>query len=619
MYSNSLTPEQYLDEILSLPYILDELPPQVSRDGHWVAWTWYNAGSKADVFAVLSDGSVEPIRLTDTSDETVLVSWLPDSSGVIVAQDKDGNERVQLFRIDLENPLEMIPLTEPSPNYYIHGGQLHPNKRWLVYAANLDLESAQEIEPTRIYRHDLLTGQRLLLAKPEKAAPVIPELNPQGTHILYSRKDRHPAGRQIWLVDIEGREDREIINPGAEKKASARWTPDGRKAIILAETKTHRRLGIWDLQDNSLIWLIDDPQRDIQEAYVPHGSHDIVVVENQRGRIRSSLLSIQNLQESPLPQQPGNFIPLAPVQEQAWLGFYYSSQQPADIVRFELKNPNHENFISLTRVWERTPLTDHDFASAQDFLWDSVDDMQIHGWLYQPKKPAKGTIIYVHGGPTWHSQDWINPEIQFYVRSGFNVLDPNYRGSTGYGLIFCDAIKEDGWGGREQIDIRTGVEALISAGIAQPGRVGITGTSYGGYSSWFAITHFDPQVISAAAPVCGMTDLVVDYETTRPDIRPYSEEMMGGSPIQVPERYYERSPINHIEKIRGQLLIVQGAQDPNVTPENVRVVEAELKRANKTYQLITFQDEGHGIGKPNNQKTLYLRLSQFFSKAFTNP
>ena len=73
-----------------------------------------------------------------------------------------------------------------------------------------------------------------------------------------------------------------------------------------------------------------------------------------------------------------------------------------------------------------------------------------------------------------------------------------------------------------------------------------------------------------------MTDLAVDYHATRPDLRPYSEEMMGGSPEEVPDRYRERSPVNFVENIRGELLIVQGLRDPNVTPDNVHAVTKAL-------------------------------------------
>ncbi|MBN1579817.1 MAG: S9 family peptidase, partial [Anaerolineae bacterium] len=207
-------------------------------------------------------------------------------------------------------------------------------------------------------------------------------------------------------------------------------------------------------------------------------------------------------------------------------------------------------------------------------------------------------------------------QLQLFARYGFVVLDPNYRGSTGFGMAFREAIKVDGWGGREQEDIRAGIESLIAGGIAQAGQVGVTGTSYGGYSSWCAITRFPVGVCAAAAPICGMTDLVVDYESTRPDLRPYSEEMMGGTPEKVPEKYRERSPIHFVHNIKGRLLIVQGARDPNVTPENVHVVTAALKEADVAYEVLTFEDEGHGISRPKNQKVLYLRLLAFFSQAF---
>jgi len=113
-----------------------------------------------------------------------------------------------------------------------------------------------------------------------------------------------------------------------------------------------------------------------------------------------------------------------------------------------------------------------------------------------------------------------------------------------------------------------------------------------------------------------MTDLVVDYETTRPDLRPYSEEMMGGSPTQAPERYRERSPIHFVGNILGRLLIVQGERDPNVSPEQVRVVRAALDQAGIAYEVLTFADEGHGIARPENQRVLYTRLAVFFGDAF---
>ena len=609
---------QYLNALLSLPNIDDELWPQVSRDGRWVAWTWFNAGPAADVFVAPTDGSAPPTRLTVTDQNTVLVSWTPDSRAVIVRQDKDGDERVRLYRVDLDFPLTMNQLTEPEPNYFIRGGNMHPRADWLIYGANVHPETGEETEETWIYRHDLTGGERIPLAQPERGCYTVPELNSLGTHILYTRADRHPAGMQVWLVDIDGADDCELFNFGDELKTFAGWHPDGLHVLVLAETPTHRKLGIWELGGADVRWLIDDPTRDIQKAFVPEGCDEAVVVENQQGRVRCSFLEIETGTETALPALEGNLIPLAPTSEGVWMGFYYNARQPADIIRFDRESPQPENTLSLTRVWERTSLRPVQLAPAEDFRWRSLDGLPIHGWLYRPFGIARRTIVYVHGGPTYHSPDYLNAEIQFFVSQGFNVFDPNYRGSTGYGLPFQKAILEDGWGGREQEDIRTGIEALIQAGIAQPGKIGITGTSYGGYSSWWAITHFPTEIVAASAPICGMTDLVIDYETTRPDLRPFSAEMMGGTPEQVPERFYNRSPIHFVQNIKGKLLIVQGGQDPNVTPQNVDAVVKALKQHGIPYELLNFRDEGHGIYKVKNQRRLYLRLVDFFERAFSN-
>jgi len=613
------TNDPYLEALLTLPALE---APKVSPDGRWVAWTWYRTGPAADVYAVSTDGSTSPLRLSDTPHDTFVASWTADSRAVLVSQDRDGDERAQLYRIDLERPGVMQLLTEPSPLFFLRGGQLHPNGRWLIYGANWDEAASREIEPTWVYRHDLTTGLRVPLARPERGCYYEPRLNEPGSHVLYQRADRHPAGRQVWLVDVEGREDGEIVNVGDDKKAWARWFPDGRRALVLAETETHQRVGVWDLETGTLRWVLDDPQRNVEDAYVPYGSDRAVVVESREARVRPSLLDVDSGEELSLPALPGNLVPLAPVGQGEWVGRYYSSRQPADLVRFSppdlqpAPGPQPDHFVSLTRVWERTPLSPADLAPAEDFRWQAADGLQIQGWLYRARGEAQGTVVFVHGGPTWHSQDRINAQIQYYVSQGLHVLDPNYRGSTGFDRAYREAIKADGWGGREQEDIRAGIEALIAIGIATPGRVGITGTSYGGYSAWWAITHFPPEIVAAAAPICGMTDLVVDYETTRPDLRPLSEEMMGGSPAQVPGRYRDRSPLYAVGNIRGRLLIVQGLQDPNVTPENVRVVRQALEQAGIAYEMLAFEDEGHGIARPANHRVLYPRLARFFLEAF---
>lgn len=580
--------ERFLESLLSVPVLSG---PEVSPDGRWVAWSWSRLGPAADVFAAPIDGSSPPVRLTETPEgDTTVASWTPDGEAVLVTQDTDGDERERLYRVRLANPGAMEPLTGPAPNYYLRGGQLHPNGRWLFYSANLDAESGEEIEADRLYRQDLESGELLALAQPGRGSIPGPELNRQGTHVLYPRNELDPAGQQVWLVDIEGREDREILNFGSRAKVSASWFPDGRRVLFVAEAGPYRRVGSWDMDGGEVRWLLDDPGRNVEQAFVPPNGGPVVVVGVEGAGIRASLLDPETGAESAPTPVRGNLVPLAPADGGGWVCKHYDARHPVDLIRTDAKGGAP---ASLTGLRDRSSLDAGRLVAAEDFRWRAVDGLEVQGWLY--RSSGVGTVVLVHGGPTSHAEDRFNAEVQYLVSRGFHVLTPNYRGSTGFGLPFQDSIKEDGWGGREQEDIRCGIEALIEAGIAQPGRVGVTGTSYGGYSAWWAITHCPTRLVAAAAPICGMTDLTVDYHATRPDLRPYSEEMMGGTPEEVPDRYRERSPINSVHNIRGKLLIVQGMQDPNVTPENVDVVVKALGREGIHYDLLTFEDEGHGI------------------------
>ena len=238
----------------------------------------------------------------------------------------------------------------------------------------------------------------------------------------------------------------------------------------------------------------------------------------------------------------------------------------------------------------------------------------MQGWLYRPQGQPKGLVGYVHGGPTWHSEDWVNPKIQFWVACGYAVLDPNYRGSTGFGYAHREAVKDDGWGGREQADIRSGLEAARAAGI--PGPVAVAGNSYGGFSSWFAITRA-ADLVTAAIPMCGMYRLDIDYHATEmPHGRAYSEEMMGGTPEEFPEKYDNASPGRFIDRIRGHVMIVHGLADSNVGPENTHAAVRELTAAGIPHEVMLFENEGHGVFRRSNVEAYLRQSADFLDRAF---
>jgi dipeptidyl aminopeptidase/acylaminoacyl peptidase len=114
-----------------------------------------------------------------------------------------------------------------------------------------------------------------------------------------------------------------------------------------------------------------------------------------------------------------------------------------------------------------------------------------------------------------------------------------------------------------------------------------------------------------------MYQLTIDYEETgMPHGRDYSEEMMGGTPADQPERYFNASPANFIDRIKGRLLIVHGLRDSNVSPENTKAAIRDLDRAGIPYELLTFDNEGHGIYRAGNRTELFKRIAGFFESAF---
>lgn len=606
-----------MTEFTSLEPFLDRLfkvseawRARVSPDGRRVAWIAGNLGATTQAWQAPTDGSAPPVAWVANDRDCDWFFWAPDSRSIILGQSHDGDERVGLSQIALDGARR--ELTEQRPDFYIHGGQIDPSGRYLIYAANRDPATGREIETHVIYRHEIATGECTALARLARAAYVTPRLSPDGRQVLYYRKDLDPAGRQLWLVGIDGSGDREILNAGATRKADGLWAPDSAQVVVTAEAGDHRRVGLLHIAGNDMRWLVDDPALQVAGAHWPKGSDRIVVTETRSARDAASLLEPANGRRTPFAQADGTLLPIAPAADGVWVCCHYDSRHPMRLVR-----RRGGELVAISDLPDRS-IAASELAAAEDFRWRSGDDLEIQGWLFRPKRAAHGAVILVHGGPTAHSEDAFDPEVQYLVAADFAVLQPNYRGSTGFGLPFQDAIKQDGWGGREQDDITRGAEALIARGVAAPGRVGVTGTSYGGYSSWCQITRTAPEIIKAAAPICGMTDLVVDYATTRPDLRPYSEEMMGGSPAQVPQRYRERSPIHFVDRIRGRLMIVQGANDPNVTPQNVTEVRQRLDAAGIAYELLIFEDEGHGISKPENRKHLCRRLAAFFDAAFND-
>jgi dipeptidyl aminopeptidase/acylaminoacyl peptidase len=585
--------------------------PKLSKDGRWASWTWTGPTEAGNVWLAPTDGSAQPRRVTDEADHIYVRSFSPDSKRLLLAQSEGSSEHDHLILLDLASGARRL-LTPKQDDHYVFGGAFTPDGRSILYAASWDDAGKFAIEGQRIYLHDLESGGRRMVSASESLSDRPLELSDSGGFVLYHRHERHPGGSQIWLLDLSTGEDREILNVGDARKAYGSWIAD-RRILVWAETDSHDRVGLLTLPNLEVCWLVDDPQRSIDNAIAGADGRSVALLDFRLGALHASALDLASRTETRLEHPGCSLLPIAQLPSGPWLCERYSSRAPHELVRFDPATGAAGEISHTARHLARPDLR---FAAAQPYRWRSRDGTEIAGWLYEPEGPSRGLIAHVHGGPTWHSEDWVNSSIQFLVAAGYTVLDPNYRGSTGYGRAFREAIKEDGWGGREQIDIRTGLERLVAAGKGQRGRIGIIGLSYGGYSSWCQITK-SSDLVNAAVPICGMYQLTTDYdETGMPHGRAYSEEMMGGTPSEQPERYFDASPANFIDRIKGRLLIVHGMADSNVSPENTRAAVRDLDKAGVPYELLTFDNEGHGIYRAGNRETLFKRVADFFEQAF---
>jgi dipeptidyl aminopeptidase/acylaminoacyl peptidase len=587
--------------------------PKLSKDGRWAAWTWTGPTEAGNVWLAPTDGSTPPRRVTDEADHIYVRSFSPDARRLLLAQSPGSSEHDHLILLDLESGAQRL-LTPRQDDHYVFGGAFTPDGRSVVYVASWDDATKSAIEGQRIYLHDLASGERRMMSASDSLSDRPLELSDDGRFVLYHRTERHPAGSQIWLLDLTSGEDREIFNAGDAMKSYGSWIDDGH-VLVSTENASHDRIGVLALPGLELRWLIDDPARTVENAIAGATGRHVATLDFQSGALHATELDLASGAERPIAAAGHSLLPIAQLPSGSWLCERYSSRAPHELVQAD---PATGAIIEISRSALQLAGKDVRFAPAQPYRWRSTDGTEIAGWLYEPDVSSRGLIAIPHGGPTWHSEDWVNTTIQFLVAAGFTVLDPNYRGSTGYGRAFREAIKEDGWGGREQDDIRAGLESLVAAGKGRRGRIGIIGLSYGGYSSWCQITK-SADLVNAAVPICGMYQLATDYdETGMPHGRAYSEEMMGGTPAERPERYFNASPANFIDRIKGRLMIVHGMRDSNVSPENTRAAIRDLDRAGIQYDLLTFDNEGHGIYRAGNRETLFRRVAEFFEDAFLN-
>ena len=274
-----------------------------------------------------------------------------------------------------------------------------------------------------------------------------------------------------------------------------------------------------------------------------------------------------------------------------------------------------EVFVSGTQKFVPRQLTDMtaqvkdwNLGSEEVISWKSKDGATIEGILRKPanydaskKYPL---LVVIHGGPTGVSQPTLSPvdmyyPMQIFMSKGALVLQPNYRGSAGYGAAFR-ALNVRNLGEGDMWDVMSGVDSLIARGIVDGTKLGSMGWSQGGYISAFLTTHTHQfKAISAGA---GISDWRTYYVNT--DITPFTRQYLHATPWDDPEIYQKTSPMAAIKQAKTPTLIQVGSADKRVPPPNSFELYRGLQDQHVASRLILYTGFGHPITKPKSNRAV---------------
>jgi dipeptidyl aminopeptidase/acylaminoacyl peptidase len=249
------------------------------------------------------------------------------------------------------------------------------------------------------------------------------------------------------------------------------------------------------------------------------------------------------------------------------------------------------------------------------------DGLRINGYLTMPpgwtdKSPKPPMIVMPHGGPELRDTYQYSPIVQFLASRGYAVLQPNFRGSGGYGKAFQDAGRLH-WGDAATDDITDGVKFVVGKGLADPARICIFGASYGGYAAMMSIVR-EPDLYKCAVGASGPTDLgrMLTWERNEEGSNSFAYNYWTsqiGDPGRDKAMIEASSPALQADKVKVPVLLVHGKRDKTVPIEQSEFMRDALKKANKPVEMTTYETAAHGMVGSDMRRFL-TELESFFGK-----
>jgi dipeptidyl aminopeptidase/acylaminoacyl peptidase len=640
---SSTTPS--IDDLLNLKRVGG---PAVSPDGSSVAYTvretnWDDNEYETEIWVGTATATR---RLTNARKSSMQPAWSPDGKWLAFVSDRDGKR--QLYRIAVGGG-EAEKLTGGEEG--VTNFAWSPDGSRLAFTMTDAVpESVKERErrfgDIRIEDEDRRMTQLYVLTLPAVAGGAIAapravtkggfvvggfDWSPDSRQIAFDHRisadPADGASADISVVDVESGNTRVVVGQSGPD-ANPRWSPDGaRIAFVSAMGKP------FDYYKNAVIATVTPGSMTVQSLTDTFDENPQLIAWNPQGiffaasqRVWSYLFRLN----------PETRRVVRHAIRDEWIGNSFSLTRDGRHVAFIGSGPREFADVYLSPVAEtltavRVTTTAQQIATwpahgRELVRWKSQDGAEIEGVLHKPATFVSGRryplLVVIHGGPTGvsrpvpYSNNVGYYPIDLWLAKDALVLEPNYRGSAGYGEHFRSLnVRNLGIG--DAWDVLSGIDHLVSAGMVDRDRVGAMGWSQGGYISAFLTTRHSDR-FKAVSVGAGISNWMTYYVNT--DIHPFTRQYLKATPWDDPKIYADTSPMTYIKSAKTPTLIQHGDQDQRVPVPNAFELYQGLRDQNVTTRLVLFKGFGHPLNKPKaNRAAMQQNLDWFNTYLWPQP
>lgn len=328
-----------------------------------------------------------------------------------------------------------------------------------------------------------------------------------------------------------------------------------------------------------------------------------------------AMKALQARVDATLPGRVNRILCLACASQPAVLVFSYSDRSPGDYLVFR---PSEDRWQRIGRV--RPAIDPATMAQMQFERIRARDGRELPMWITATPQAEPGprpAVVLVHGGPWVRGFSWRwDPEVQFLASRGYVVIQPEFRGSQGYGVEHFRAGWKQ-WGQAMQDDVTDALRHAVARGLVDPQRVCIAGASYGGYGTLMGLAK-DPDQYRCGVAWVGVSDPMLMYSVHWSDITRESKEhgypKLIGDPKTDAAMLEAISPLAQAARIKAPVFLAYGRRDMRVPLEHGELMRAALRKAGNEPVWQVYDDEEHGFFRPANKIDFWTRVEAFLAR-----